>query len=82
MSEDDVNSAISSFCSDNSETTEDKTSTVADGDKINVDYVETVSGTEKDSKTDYTLTMGNNASGDGSDDQLVGSKPGDVKTIA
>ena len=66
VSEDDVNSAISSFCSDNSETTEDKTSTVADGDKINVDYVETVSGTEKDSKTDYTLTMGNNTLGDGS----------------
>ncbi|MFR5028233.1 MAG: FKBP-type peptidyl-prolyl cis-trans isomerase [Coprococcus sp.] len=81
VSEDDVNSAISSFCSDNSETTEDKTSTVADGDKINVDYVETVSGTEKDSKTDYTLTMGNNTLGDGSDDQLIGSKPGDVKTI-
>ncbi len=81
VSEDDVNSAISSFCSDNSETTEDKTSTVADGDKINVDYVETVSGTEKDSKTDYTLTMGNNTLGDGSDDQLIGSKPGDIKTI-
>ena len=81
VSEDDVNSAISSFCSDNSKTTEDKTSTVADGDKINVDYVETVSGTEKDSKTDYTLTMGNNTLGDGSDDQLIGSKPGDVKTI-
>lgn len=81
ITEDDVQNSIDQFCNSNSETTQDKTSEVADGDKINVDYVETVSGTEKDSKTDYTLTMGNDTLGDGSDDQLIGSKPGDTKNI-
>lgn len=81
ITDDDVQKAIDKFCSDNSETSEDKTSTIKDGDKINVDYVETISGTKKDSKTDYSLTMGSNTLGDGSDEQLIGSKPGDKKTI-
>ena len=81
ITDDDVQNSIDQFCNSNSDTTQDKTSEVADGDKINVDYVETVSGTEKDSKTDYTLTMGNDTLGDGSDDQLIGSKPGDTKNI-
>ena len=81
ITDDDVQNAIDKFCSDNSETSEDKTSTIKDGDKINVDYVETISGTEKDSKTNYSLTMGSNTLGDGSDEQLIGSKPGDKKTI-
>jgi trigger factor len=81
VTDDDVQSSIDSFCNDNSETSEDKTSTIKDGDKVNVDYVETISGTEKDSKTGYSLTIGNNTLGDGSDDQLIGSKAGDVKEI-
>ena len=81
VTEDDVQSSIDSFCNDNSETSEDKTSAIKDGDKVNVDYVETISGTEKDSKTGYSLTIGNNTLGDGSDDQLIGSKAGDVKEI-
>ena len=81
VTDDDVQSSIDSFCNDNSETSEDKTSAIKDGDKVNVDYVETISGTEKDSKTDYSLTIGNNTLGDGSDDQLIGSKAGDVKEI-
>ena len=81
VTDDDVQSAIDSFCNDNSETSEDKTSAIKDGDKVNVDYVETISGTEKDSKTGYSLTIGNNTLGDGSDDQLIGSKAGDVKEI-
>ena len=79
VTDDDVQSSIDSFCNDNSETSEDKTSAIKDGDKVNVDYVETISGTEKDSKTGYSLTIGNNTLGDGSDDQLIGSKAGDVK---
>ncbi len=81
VSQDEVDSAVDSFCSDNSETSEDKTSKIKDGDKVNVDYVETISGTEKDSKTGYTLTMGNDTLGDGSDDQILGSKPGDTKKV-
>lgn len=81
VTDDDVQSSIDSFCNDNSETSEDKTSIIKDGDKVNVDYVETISGTEKDSKTGYSLTIGNNTLGDGSDDQLIGSKAGDVKEI-
>ncbi len=81
VTDDDVQSSIDSFCNDNSETSEDKTSTIKDGDKVNVDYVETISGTEKDSKTGYSLTIGNNTLGDGSDDQLIGRKAGDVKEI-
>ena len=81
VTDDDVQSSIDSFCNDNSETSEDKTNAIKDGDKVNVDYVETISGTEKDSKTGYSLTIGNNTLGDGSDDQLIGSKAGDVKEI-
>lgn len=81
VTDDDVQGSIDSFCNDNSETSEDKTSAIKDGDKVNVDYVETISGTEKDSKTGYSLTIGNNTLGDGSDDQLIGSKAGDVKEI-
>lgn len=81
VTDDDVQNSIDSFCNDNSETSEDKTSAIKDGDKVNVDYVETISGTEKDSKTGYSLTIGNNTLGDGSDDQLIGSKAGDVKEI-
>jgi len=81
ISEDDVQNAIDSFCSDNSETSEDKKSTVKDGDKVNIDYVETVSGKEKDSKTGYTITIGNDNLGDGSDDQIIGSKAGDIKNV-
>lgn len=81
VTDDDVQSSIDSFCNDNSETSEDKTSAIKDGDKVNVDYVETISGTEKDSKTGYSLTIGSNTLGDGSDDQLIGSKAGDVKEI-
>lgn len=81
VTDDDVQSSIDSFCNDNSETSEDKISAIKDGDKVNVDYVETISGTEKDSKTGYSLTIGNNTLGDGSDDQLIGSKAGDVKEI-
>ena len=81
VSQDEVDSAIDSFCSDNSEITQDKTSAIKDGDKVNVDYVETISGTEKDSQTAYDITIGSNTLGDGSDDQLIGSKPGDKKTV-
>lgn len=81
VTDDDVQSSIDSFCNDNSETSEDKTSAIKDGDKVNVDYVETISGTEKDGKTGYSLTIGNNTLGDGSDDQLIGSKAGEVKEI-
>ena len=81
VTDDDVQSSIDRFCNDNSETSEDKTSAIKDGDKVNVDYVETISGTEKDSKTGYSLTIGNNTLGDGSDDQLIGSKAGEVKEI-
>lgn len=81
VTDDDVQNSIDSFCNDNSETSEDKTSAIKDGDKVNVDYVETISGTEKDSKTGYSLTIGNNTLGDGSDDQLIGSKAGEVKEI-
>lgn len=81
VTDDDVQSSIDSFCNDNSETSEDKTSAIKNGDKVNVDYVETISGTEKDSKTGYSLTIGNNTLGDGSDDQLIGSKAGEVKEI-
>ena len=81
VTDDDVQSSIDSFCNDNSETSEDKTSAIIDVDKVNVEYVEKISGTEKDSKTGYSITIGNNTLGDGSDDQLIGSKAGDVKEI-
>lgn len=82
VTDDEVQDAIDSFCSDNSETSEDKESTIADGDTINIDYVKTVSGTEAETKEDYNIVMGKDVLGDGTDDQLIGLKPGDTSTVS
>lgn len=82
VTDDDVDSAIDSFCSDNSETSEDTESPVADGDTINVDYVETISGTEQETKEDFTMVIGNDVLGDGTDNQLIGVKPGETHTVS
>lgn len=82
ISDEDVDSAIESFCSDNSETSQDKESAIADGDTVNVDYVETISGTEKETKEDFNMVMGNDVLGEGADDQLIGAKPGDTRTVS
>lgn len=81
VTQDDIDKAIDSFCDDNSETVEDKTSNIADGDKLNIDYVEKISGAEHDSQTGYTLTVGEDKLGDGFDAQLIGVKPGTTKTV-
>ncbi len=81
LSQEDIDNAVESFCKDNSETVEDKTSTIADGDKVNIDYVEKISGAEHDSKTAYTITIGEDTLGEGFDANLIGVTPGTSKTI-
>lgn len=82
VTDDEVQSAIDSFCSDNSETTEDKENPIEDGSVVNIDYVETISGTEKDSQESYEITIGSDSLGDGTDDQLIGLMPGETETVS
>lgn len=81
VTDDDVQSAIDSFCSSNSETSEDRESPVADGSVVNIDYVETISGTEKASEEDKDITIGNDTLGEDTDNQLIGLMPGDEHTV-
>ena len=81
VTDDDIQSSIDSFCEENSTTEENTTRSVEADDVVNIDYVETVSGAEVDSQTDYTLSLGYDTLGTGFDDQLVGYKPGSEITI-
>ncbi len=84
VTQDDIDSEIDSFCENNSETSEDYDSAVADGDTVNINYVETISGEEIDSNTDedgYSIVIGNDSLAEGIDEQLVGLTPGTETTV-
>jgi trigger factor len=84
VTQDEIDSKISDFCDENSETTEDKTSVIASGDTININYVETINGEEVDSSTDeegYEITVGEEDLAPDLDDQLIGHKAGDKATF-
>ncbi len=81
ITQEDIDGAIESFCNNNAETIEDKTSSIADGDKVNISYVEKVDGADYNTNEDYTLTVGEDALGTGFDDNLIGVLPGTSKTI-
>ncbi|MGN0395077.1 MAG: FKBP-type peptidyl-prolyl cis-trans isomerase [Coprococcus sp.] len=81
VTQEDIDGAIQSFCDDNSETIEDTKSSIADGDLVNISYVETISGSEHDSNEDYMITIGEDNLGDGFDENLIGVTPGTSKTI-
>lgn len=84
VTQDDIDSEIDSFCDDNSESTEDYESAIADGDTVNITYVETVDGEEYDSYTDeegYDIVIGDEELADGLDEQLIGLTPGTEATL-
>ena len=84
LADDAVQNKIDQFCNQNSVKSEDKESAIKSGDVVNINYVKTVDGEEVSSETSddgYELTIGNNVLGDGFDDQLVGVKPGESKTV-
>lgn len=81
LTQEDIDNAIESFREDNSETVEDKTSPIGDGDTVNIDYVEKISGEVHDTQTGYTVTIGEDTLGEGFDANLIGETPGKSKTI-
>lgn len=84
LADDAVQNKIDQFCNQNSVKSEDRESAIKSGDVVNINYVKTVDGEEVSSETSddgYELTIGNNVLGDGFDDQLVGVKPGESKTV-
>lgn len=82
VTEEQVQSSIESFCNNNSVTEENKVKAIADGDVVNIDFVETISGVQFDSETGYNTTMGYDVLGPGFDEQMIGYRPGsEVKVI-
>ncbi len=84
VTQDDIDAEIDSFCEENSETSEDYDSAIADGDTVNITYIETISGEEYDSYTDddgYDIVIGDEELADGLDEQLIGLTPGTETTL-
>ncbi len=81
VSEDDVEYEIEEFCEDNAVTEEDYDSAVADGDTVNIDFVETISGEEEDSDEGYEIVIGDEYLVEGLDEQIIGMLPGETATL-
>jgi trigger factor len=84
VTQDEIDSEISDFCDENSETTEDTESAIASGDVVNICYVETINDEEIDSYTDedgYEITIGDEDLAPDLDDLLIGCTPGQEYTF-
>lgn len=81
--DDEIESDIESTLSSHEYSSDDTSLEVADGDKVNIDYVGTIDGEEFDggSSEGYDLTIGSDSFIDGFEDQLIGSHPGDVVEV-
>ena len=81
--DEEVDSDINSTLSANQEVSDDSSLEVADGDKVNIDYVGTIDGEEFEggSATGYDLTIGSNTFIDDFETQLIGHKPGEEVTV-
>ena len=81
--DEEVDSDINSTLSANQEVSTDSSLKVADGDKVNIDYVGTIDKVEFEggSATDYDLTIGSGSFIDDFEDQLIGHKPGEDVTV-
>lgn len=79
----DIDSAIDSILSSHATDTQKKEGTVADGDKVNIDYTGTIDGVEFDggSAKGYDLTIGSGSFIPGFESGLVGAKIGDTVTL-
>lgn len=83
--DEEVDSKIDSILSAHSEYSEDADLEIADGDKVNIDYVGTVDGVEfeggNSGGTGYDLTIGSGSFVDNFEEQLIGHKPGEEVTV-
>lgn len=79
----DIDSAIDGILSSHATDTQKKEGTVADGDKVNIDYTGTIDGVEFDggSAKGYDLTIGSGSFIPGFESGLVGAKIGDTVTL-
>lgn len=80
-----IESEIQTLLDAHQEVSTDSSLTVADGDKINLDYVGTIDGEEfEGGSTDGAgtdLTIGSGSYVDDFEDQLIGTHPGDQLTV-
>lgn len=83
--DEEVNNDIQSVLDSNKELNSDDSLKIADGDKVNIDFVGTVDGKEFEGGSSngegYDLTIGSGTFIDDFEDQLVGHKPGEVTTV-
>lgn len=75
----DIDSAIDGILSGHATDSQEKEGTVADGDKVNIDYVGTIDGNEFEGGTalGYDLVIGSGSFIEGFESGLVGAKIGD-----
>lgn len=85
VTDEEIDSKIDSTLSAHSEYSEDADLVIADGDKVNIDYVGTVDGVEfeggNSGGTGYELTIGSGSFVDDFEEQLIGHKPGEEVTV-
>ena len=84
VTQDQIDEKIDSFCTDNNVETKDYDSAIKDGDDVNINYVETINGQEKNKNDDEagtSVVIGKDALAPGLDDQMIGLKPGTQKKI-
>lgn len=81
--DEEVDSDINSTLSSHQEVSNDSSLEIADGDKVNIDYVGTIDNVEFEGGTaaGYDLTIGSGNFIDGFEDQLIGHKPGENVTV-
>lgn len=81
--DEEVDSDINSTLSANQEVSDDSSLEIADGDKVNIDYVGTIDGEEFEggSATGYDLTIGSNTFIDDFETQLIGHRKGEEVTV-
>lgn len=83
--DEEVNNDIQSVLDSNQELNDDNSLKIADGDKVNIDFVGTVDGKEFEGGSSngegYDLTIGSGTFVDDFEDQLIGHKPGETTTV-
>ena len=83
--EEEVNADIQNTLESNQELKEDADLTIADGDKVSIDYVGTIDGVAFDggdsNGAGYDLTIGSGSFVDDFEEQLIGHHPGEEMTV-
>lgn len=81
VTQENIDSAIKTFCNNNSVTEQDYISAIKEEDLVYIDYTEKLNGSEYASETDFGITIGHDRLGAGFDEQLIGAKPGEVREV-